>query len=70
MIISAPAGFYRTATQAESGFMSAIDKKAHDTMVSALNNPCTTEIDASGCMVVKLFGSDIPFITIDKAGEW
>lgn len=70
MIVSAPAGFYRTATQSEAGFMSKFDKQAHDSMVSALSNTCTTQIDASGCMVVKLFGSNIPFIKIDKAGEW
>ena len=70
MVISGPEGYYQTATQSKNGMMSKFDKQAHDTMVSALTNQCTTEIDASGCMVVKLFGSNIPFIKIDKAGEW
>ena len=70
VIVAGPPGFYPTATSAANGFMSKTDKAAHDTMVSALTNQCTTTIDASGCMVVKLFGSNTPFIKIDKAGEW
>ena len=69
-IVSGPPGFYPTATQSEHGLMSKTDKQAHDTMVAALSNPCTTEIDSNGCLVVKLYGSNTPFLTIDKAGEW
>lgn len=58
-----------TASSTASGLMSAADKKAHDSLVSMFNGSWTTEIDASGCMVVKA-ANGVQIFRIDKAGEW
>ena len=70
MIIAGPAGYYRTADSTGNGMMSKADKMALDTVVAALNNPCTVSFDSNGNLIAKLYGSSSTFLKIDKAGEW